>query len=62
MLPDKKKQVAQKVGMLVLILVVVVNNICQEEWTWYSLALLIVGVIGLILSAIFQIIKIKNQR
>ena len=62
MLPDKKKQVAQKVGMLVLILVVVVNNICQEEWTWYSLALLIVGVIGLILSRIFQIIKIKNQR
>ena len=62
MLPDKKKQVAQKVGMLVLILVVVVNNICQEEWTWYSLALLIVGVIGLILSANFQIIKIKNQR
>ena len=62
MLPDKKKQVAQKVGMLVLILVVVVNNICQEGWTWYSLALLIVGVIGLILSTIFQIIKIKNQR
>ena len=62
MLPDKKKQVAQKVGMLVLILVVVVNNICQEEWTWYSLALLIVGVIDLILSTIFQIIKIKNQR
>ena len=61
MLPDKKRQIMNIIGMLLLLLVLVLANIGQGTWSWQRITLLTIVAIMLIISAVIKIKRILGE-
>lgn len=57
MLPDKKRQIGLIVGMLIMMAILVFANL-GGTWSVLRITLLVIGVTGVIGSAIYRIIYI----
>lgn len=57
MLPDKKRQIGSIVGMLILMSILILANL-GGTWSGLRIAMLVIGVTGVIGSAIYRIIQI----
>lgn len=57
MRPDKKRQIGSIVGMLILMSILILANL-GGTWSGLRIAMLVIGVTGVIGSAIYRIIHI----
>ena len=57
MLPDKKRQIGSIVGMLIMMAILVFANL-GGTWNALRITLLVIGVTGVVGSAIYRIIQI----
>lgn len=57
MRPDKKRQIGSIVGMLILMSILILANL-GGTWSGLRIAMLVIGVTGVIGSAIYRIIQI----
>ena len=57
MLPDKKRQIGSIVGMLIMMAILVFANL-GVTWNVLRITLLVIGVTGVVGSAIYRIIQI----
>lgn len=57
MLPDKKRQIGSIVGMLIMMVILVFANL-GGTWNVLRITLLVIGVTGVVGSAIYRIIQI----
>ena len=57
MLPEKKRQIGSIVGMLIMMAILVFANL-GATWNVLRITLLVIGVTGVVGSAIYRIIQI----
>ena len=61
MLSDKRKQILNIIGMLIMMGILVLSGIGQGTWNWRRITLFLIGFVGLIISVVIKIIQIIKK-
>ena len=61
MLSDKRKQILNIIGMLIMMGILVLSGIGQGTWNWCRIKLFFIGFVGLIISVVIKIIQIIKK-
>ena len=54
MLSDKRKQILNIIGMLIMMGILVLSGIGQGTWNWCRITLFLIGFVGLIISVVIK--------